>query len=165
MLSCFNVTRLSRNTLNARDARRFRCWTLVKAVFTLVTASAFFTTSKNGLDHFGDHQLGVRLNFDADVKKLQSTSKRHDATLNLQTTCLVNVTVTGCVTHASSVASEPAARTSMQNITVTCMSDTPTVEFPSISWKHFFPASFRRTSTSLAQVATAHITSWVQGLT
>ncbi len=33
-----------------------------------MTVSAFLTTSKNGLDFFGAHQFGVRLNFDVDVK-------------------------------------------------------------------------------------------------
>ncbi len=43
-----------------------------QAVLTLVTASAFFlTTSNNGLDRFlTPTNLGIRLNFDVDVKFL-----------------------------------------------------------------------------------------------
>ncbi len=34
---------------------------------------------------FDTHQLGVRSNFDVDVKKLQSTSRKHDDVTNVKT--------------------------------------------------------------------------------
>ncbi len=42
-----------------------------------MTASTFLTMSKNGLDLFFDaHQLGIRLNFDVDVKKAAVNVKK-----------------------------------------------------------------------------------------
>ncbi len=57
-----------------------------QAVFTLVTASTFFDDIKEWSEPFFDaYQLGVRLNFDIDVKKTCSRrQEKHDAVTNVK---------------------------------------------------------------------------------
>ncbi len=57
----------------------------IQAVVTLVKASTFFDDVKEWSGLFFDaHQLGVRSNFDIDIKVLLPTSRKHDDVTNVK---------------------------------------------------------------------------------